>query len=168
MSASMKTLWEILWDYDPNGLVAVDSDLNIRVVNPAFRRMFNLGDENLVGTPAESVLGDMSDFRHVWSTAEVLRRDKHEYPEHGLTVSKVMFRIEEEEVIACIMVVFTNEAAQRAEIMRLRTEVIENVNEVIDKQMKAAQEIAGLLGESTAEAKVSLVRMLKVVQQEPA
>ncbi len=168
MSGNKKTLWEMLWDYDPNGLIAVDPDLNIRVVNPAFRRMFKLGDRDLVGTPAEDILGDVSDFEEVLETGEEIRRDNREYLEYGIMVSKVLFRIEEEDVVACIMVDFTHEYEQRAEIMRMRSEVIQNVNDVIEKQMKVAQEVAGLLGEATAEAKVSLVRMLKVVQQEPS
>jgi hypothetical protein len=30
-----KTLWKLLWDYDPNGLLVVDTGLMVRVVNPA-------------------------------------------------------------------------------------------------------------------------------------
>ena len=39
---------------------------------------------------------------------------------------------------------------------------------VVDKQMSVAQNIAGLLGETTAETKVSLLRLLMVLQKEDA
>jgi hypothetical protein len=40
------------------------------------------------------------------------------------------------------------------------------VREVVDNQMKVAQEIAGLLGETTAETKVSLLKIIEAVEQE--
>ena len=40
---------------------------------------------------------------------------------------------------------------------QLRKEMVEVTDKVITKQMAAVQEIASLLGESTAEAKVALV-----------
>jgi uncharacterized Fe-S cluster-containing protein len=41
-----------------------------------------------------------------------------------------------------------------------------NVNKVIDKQMHIAQQIAGLLGETTAEAKVSLIKIRNALNEE--
>lgn len=37
---------------------------------------------------------------------------------------------------------------------------------VIDKQMRVAQEIASLLGETTAETKVTLNKLKKLIQEE--
>ena len=41
----------------------------------------------------------------------------------------------------------------------LEKEAMEIAQRVIDKQMMVAQEIAGLLGETTAETKVTLTKM---------
>ena len=41
----------------------------------------------------------------------------------------------------------------------MRREAMEIAQKVIDKQMMVAQEIAGLLGETTAETKVTLTKM---------
>ena len=43
--------------------------------------------------------------------------------------------------------------------LQLKMETIEMAQRVIDKQMKVAQEIAGLLGETTAETKVTLTKL---------
>ncbi len=48
----------------------------------------------------------------------------------------------------------------------LRKEMIEVTNQVINKQMAAVQEIASLLGESTAEAKVALVNFKNTLKDE--
>jgi len=38
------------------------------------------------------------------------------------------------------------------------------VNEVIKNQMRVAHEIAGLLGETTAESKVSLLKLIDMLE----
>ena len=51
----------------------------------------------------------------------------------------------------------TKEMLNEENMKKLRNEMIEVTNQVINKQMAAVQEIASLLGESTAEAKIALV-----------
>ena len=36
----MKSLWELLWNYDPNGLIVVDRDLIVRVAG--YSAFFNV------------------------------------------------------------------------------------------------------------------------------
>jgi PAS domain-containing protein len=55
-----KSLWELLWDYDPNGLVALDGSMRIQVVNPAFCRMFRVDAEAVTGQPGAPILGDLA------------------------------------------------------------------------------------------------------------
>ena len=59
----------------------------------------------------------------------------------------------------------THEQQQREELQRLKRETAKQINEVVDNQMKVAQEIAGLLGETTAETKVSMLRLLQMIEQ---
>ena len=46
---------------------------------------------------------------------------------------------------------------------RMRTEAMEMAQKVIDKQMVAAQQIASLLGETTAETKVTLTKLKNMI-----
>lgn len=161
----MKSLWELLWDYDPNGLVVVNADMIIQVVNPAFCRMFQC-DQAVVGKPAIDLLGDVSNLRRVHETGEALVGVEREYPQYGLYLRKVMFPVTEESMVACIMVDMTDEWKQRNEMLTLKREMIQKVHTVVDKQMGVAQKIAGLLGETTAETKVSLLKLLQMVEEE--
>ena len=43
---------------------------------------------------------------------------------------------------------------------------MQRAQEVIGRQMKTAQEIAGLLGETTAETKVLLVKLMNLFEEE--
>lgn len=160
-----KSLWELLWDYDPNGLIAVDPDMNVRVVNPAFCSMFGVDESSVLGQPAALILDDVKDFREVWERDQIISAKEHDYPRYGLHVRKVFFAIRDEGIIACIMVNLTHEWQQQEEMRQLRRETIEKVTEVVDNQMKVAQEIASLLGETTAETKVSLLRLIQLVDR---
>ncbi len=156
-----KSLWELLWDYDPNGLLAVDADMKIRVVNPAFCRMFKTSPEQALGRAAAEVLGDASDFQQA---GEDVRAFEKEYPAAGLYVRQVMFSIKGESITASIFVNLTDEWRQRQEMQRLKLETAVEVNRVVDRQMRVAQEIAGLLGEATAETKGSLLKLKQMIE----
>lgn len=165
MGKKPKCLWELLWDYDPNGLVAVDETMAVQIVNPAFCRMFRTSRERVLGTDVSELLGDVSDLAEAWDRNTVIRTEQ-EYPDYGLYVRKVMFAIREEGIAACILVDMTQDWHQRSEMLKLQRETIKKVHEVVDNQMKVAQEIAGLLGETTAETKVSLLRLVDMVERE--
>ncbi len=163
----MKTLWELLWDYDPNGLLVVDREMKIRVVNQAFCRMFRCS-EAVLGRDAQDLLGDTSDLRQVWESGEDRVGLEQEYPQYDLYVRKVIFPVPEEELVACIMVDLTAEWRQRTALLELKRETLLKVHAVVDKQMSVAQQIAGLLGETTAETKASLLRLIELVEKEHA
>lgn len=163
-----KSLSDLLWEFDPNGLIATDVDMNIRLVNPAFCRLFNVEADEIIGKPAADLLGDVSDFHEVWLRNSVIQAKEQDYPKYGLHVRKVIFSIPDEAIIACIMVDLTHEWQQTEDLRQLRLETIQKANEVVNNQMKVAQEIAGLLGEATAEMKVSMVRLIQLVERGPA
>lgn len=166
MNSPEKNLWELLWEYDPNGLIAVDTHMTIRVVNPAFCKMTGLDSADLIGKKASDFLDDADDFKMVWEKDLVIRAVEKEYSRYNLYVRKVMFPIRNEGIIASIIVDLTHEWHQKNELQRVKQQTLEEVNQVVDRQMKVAQEIAGLLGETTAETKVSLLRVAKMLQQE--
>lgn len=164
MSQEQTHLWKLLWDYDPNGLIVVDPDLYIKLVNPAFCRMFQVEQEAVVGQPIETILEEVSDFKRAWRNNQVIRGSLREYPQYNLYINEVIFPIEDEGLIACIMVDISHELEQKRELERLKRETIHNVNEVVDNQMKVVQEIAGLLGETTANTKVNLLKIIQLLE----
>lgn len=159
-------IWRLLWEYDPNGLIAVDANLDVVLVNPAFCRMFQVKDTDVLGKPATDLLGNVEAFKKTIETQEVVRGIEREYTQHNLYIREVIFPIPEEEIIACIMVDISQEYQRKKEMQHLKTETVLKVREVVDNQMKVAQEIAGLLGETTAETKVSLLKIIEAVEQE--
>ena len=99
-------------------------------------------------------------------TQETSKGTESHYPEHNLFFRNVIFPIPEEKMIACIVVDFSQEEQQRQEMRKLKKISLDKVEKVIHKQMKTAQEIAGLLGETTAETKASLLQMQALLNEE--
>lgn len=159
-------LWKLLWDRDPNGLLVLDERMNIKLVNPALAELLHTEPERLLGRAAAEVLGDIQDFKKAYDeNVEVTVRERA-YPEFDLFVRKVIFPVPDEKIVAAIFVDMTREWKQRRELEELKKQTIQEVRQVVDKQMRVVQEIAGLLGETTAETKVSLLRVVEALRRE--
>ena len=65
-----------------------------------------------------------------------------------------------------IMKDITEEVNYNDKLDSVKLETIAMADEVIKKQMRVAQEIASLLGETTAETKVALVNLKKSLKDE--
>ena len=165
MQSSGKSVWELLWDYDPNGLVVVDRELKIQIANAAFCEMFQTDLMHLIKQDVGKVLDDPADFHSVWNQDQIIRKEKH-YAKYDLYVRKVMFAIPNQRIAACIMVDMTHDWKQKQEMLQLKEETLRNVDLVVDNQMKVAQEIASLLGETTAQTKVTLLRLSDMLKKE--
>jgi uncharacterized Fe-S cluster-containing protein len=50
--------------------------------------------------------------------------------------------------------------------MEMKKETLEKAREIIDKQMRVAQEIASLLGETTADTKVIFLKLREIMKDE--
>jgi hypothetical protein len=166
IESDKKTLWELLWDYDPNGLLVVGTDLVVRVVNPALCRMFKTAPEAAIGRPVSSPVDDPADFLAVWEENQPVKGREKAYPEHDLYVRKVMFPLRDQGVIACIMVDRTQAGRQKNDLLHLRMETVQRVSQVVNNQVRVAHEIASLLGETTAESKVSLLTLMEMVEKD--
>jgi PAS domain S-box-containing protein len=156
-------LWKQLWDHDPNGLLVLNEQLTVIIVNPALCRMLRMTAEALLGLPAATVLGEVEEFRQTLLTGQKIVGVEREYPRYDLYVRTLIFPIPAEKITAGIFVDLTTEWKQERELHRLKQEAGQEVRQVVDKQMRVAQEIAGLLGETTAETKVSLLRLLEML-----
>ena len=65
-----------------------------------------------------------------------------------------------------IFKVITEEEALKEKSQKLRMDTVDMAQKVIDKQMVVAQEIASLLGETTAETKVTLTKLKDMIARD--
>jgi len=159
-------LWQLLWHHCPYGLIAVDADAYIKLVNPAFCQLFEVEAEDIIGQPATVLFDDVADFERVWRENAMIRDRCKEYPQHGLYLQETIFAIESEGLVVCLAIDLSHERERHQELNRLRNETVAEVNAVVDKQTNVVQEIAGLLGETTAETKVSLLKIVRMLESD--
>lgn len=161
-----KTLWELLWDYDPNGLIVFNDDFIIQIVNTAFCTMFKVQPEEIIGKHVSVLFDTYANLQKAKEQNIPVKGFEREYPQYGLYLRHVIFPIKDQGMVACIMIDLTAEHRRQEEMNQMKHELIVQVNKVIDKQMNIAQEIASLLGETTAEAKVSLLKIRNMLNEE--
>lgn len=76
-----------------------------------------------------------------------------------LTMEETIVYIENLDSVLVTFQDITREEKIKEQHYNLKLETMEMAQKVIDKQMMVAQEIAGLLGETTAETKVTLTKL---------
>ncbi len=161
-----ETLWEKLWKFDPNSLFVMDqASMIVQVVNPSFCAIVKAAEEQVIGKHASAFFDDLTDFQKAWKEDTIIRVEK-KLARYEKYMRLVIFPMKDEGIVACILVDLTSEHHQRLEMRRMKEELLQNVNKVIDKQMHIAQEIACLLGETTAEAKISLIKIRNALNEE--
>ncbi|MGL5100306.1 MAG: [Fe-Fe] hydrogenase large subunit C-terminal domain-containing protein, partial [Fusobacteriaceae bacterium] len=92
-----------------------------------------------------------------------IRSKKVTYPELGLTAMLSIIYIEDQNSVLGIFQDVSQEEEKLKQAYKLKMDTIEMAQKVIDKQMFVAQEIAGLLGETTAETKVTLTKLRDMI-----
>jgi Na+-translocating ferredoxin:NAD+ oxidoreductase RNF subunit RnfB len=155
----------LIMQYTANGVVQVNRDtMRIEFANPAFRRMFQCESGEIKGRPVAEVL--QNDLFERAAAAGGTWAGRGEVPACNLVYRAQIFPIEGEPLLAAVIVDISREAVARQEFERVREATLDRAQEVITRQMKTAQEIAGLLGETTAETKALLVKLMNLARQE--
>ena len=160
-------------EHSPNAVVLVDGNGRIQFTNPGFRNIFRCQGQRLVDKPVE-------DFIHSDCFTRALQGDgflaeKVTVDEHDLSYRIQIFPIRGEdsngtlrndELLGAVIVDTSEEERARKEFAKVKQETLQKAQEVIMRQMHTAQEIAGLLGETTADTKVLLVDLMTIVKEE--
>jgi DNA-binding response OmpR family regulator/HAMP domain-containing protein len=84
----------------------------------------------------------------------------------GRTAKLYIFRLPEEDLRVLMLLDITDTVKKDHEADRFRTETLARAQQVIHQQMRVAQEIAGLLGETTAETKAALFELVQLATKE--
>jgi PAS domain-containing protein len=148
----------------PNGVLLVDRETRIRFINPAFRSMFRCVGEKLLGQPAARFVHCDCFERAIAAGGSLMV--KSSIPEHDLSFRVGLFPIEGQELYCGIFIDTSEEERAKKHLRELRAQTLARAQEVISRQMKTAQEIARLLGETTAETKVLLVKLMSLFEVE--
>lgn len=146
----------------PNITIIVDSDMNIIEFNRAAEECFKITRKEALQKGLYEII-DISDFQYVFETKQSITDKKVSYRDYNIVTVQSIIYIAEQNVAMGIFRDITHEEAEQEKKYNLRVETMEMAQKVIDKQMVAAQQIAHLLGETTAETKVTLTKLKNMV-----
>ena len=150
--------------HTPNGVLLVDKETRIRFVNPAFLTMFRCADDKLMGQLAKEFVHSDCFERAIEAGGSLMVKES--IPEHEVSYRVGIFPIEGEDLYCGIFIDISEEEKARQDFLELRAQTLKRAQEVISRQMQTAQEIARLLGETTAETKVLLMKLMSLYQEE--
>lgn len=148
----------------PNGVLLVDKQTHIRYINPAFWEMFHCNNEELLDQPAAKFVHSDCFERAISVGGRLMVKES--IPVHNVSYRVGIFPIEGEDLYCGIFIDISEEEDAKKQYRDLRAQTLERAQEVISRQMKTAQEIARLLGETTAETKVLLVKLMSLFKEE--
>lgn len=149
----------------PEGLIVLDADMNIVEVNGKCRELLGIYETNVKGQPAVKYFKPidfiiaLNEKRHIVSkNMFILETQKY--------VDLSINYLEGQNVLFGIMKDVTESVKYDKQLNKVKQETLATAEDVIKKQMRVAQEIASLLGETTAETKVALLKLKKTLESE--
>ena len=149
----------------PNLIGIVDKDLCVVEFNPAAQNFFQVSNNEANGVPVIMYL-DEDKFQQARDTRKNIIRDKIELPDYNGVLEQNIIWLEENHIYIWIANNITKEEKKEKELQKMKIDSINMAQDVINKQMMVAQEIASLLGETTAETKVTLTKLKKLIEEE--
>lgn len=163
MKDKFESLSHLVVESSLNAIVIVNGGMIIQEFNPAARALFRAGSSDVKGIPLSAFI-DPSDFEAVFATGKPVIGRRVEYPGYGIVTRQTIYPIPAYGLVVGIITDITEEERKKAAAREADEQTIRKAKEVINRQMRLAQEIAGLLGEATSESKAILLELLEIVK----
>ena len=156
MRQRAESMSNTILDNTPNGLITLDRRFNILKFNRAAADLLNL-DNQCIGMNIEAflVMDELETIAHTGKNVMGVRRKTAIY---DVMVEQSIVSMPDHGYLVVLKDISAEEESMR-EMDKMREETIATAQAVIDKQMRVAQEIASLLGETTGETKAALLKL---------
>ena len=150
----------------PNAIIVLNEALEVQQINAAGCALLNLsGADAILGGQVVRVL-DPLPFLDVMETGRAIREKRVYLAEYKRYVEQTIIYDKSYHIIMAIMRDITEEENARERKESMSRSTIEITDKVVEKQMRVVQEIASLLGETTAETKIALTKLKESLSDE--
>ncbi|MGV8147096.1 MAG: [Fe-Fe] hydrogenase large subunit C-terminal domain-containing protein [Alkaliphilus sp.] len=161
MRTKAESLSNVMFENSPNIIIIVDEEMMVKEYNPRAEETFHIRAKHMIDRPISIIL-DEEPFLEVLNNKKEIRGRKKTYPEYDVTLIQSLSYLKDQNKVLAILTDITALEEQKEEMIRAKENTINAAQNVIEKQMRVAQEIASLLGETTAETKVTLTKLKNV------
>ncbi len=163
MRRTAERKFDLMIEFDPNGIILLNNQLEIVHMNAAFKRMFSCSDA-LIGRKI-SYLIDPDAFEKLATTEEPLLRQTVRYTSYNLVCHQITYRIPETGQYAAIFVDITDLQLNKEKLTEIKSETIVQAQELMEHQISMAQELARFLGENTARGEVLMNKLIDSIKK---
>lgn len=149
-----------------NGIIALNEALEVQQINKAACKIMNIRNaSDVLGDQVIRIL-DPKVFIDVMQTGHGVRDELVYLAEYRKYVEETVSYDKNYHIITCVMRDVTDEENSRKKKEELHQSTVALTDRVIEKQMRVVQEIASLLGETTAETKIALTKLKDSLENE--
>lgn len=149
----------------PNGIMVVDETLNIQSINKAMCRILNIKEPSYVIHKSLMTILDPTDYFKALDGSLIYCKKTY-LNEYDKYVENTIVYDKKFHVLICITKDITKEENARLKHIEIVKKSLEITDKVVEKNMRAVQEIASLLGETTAETKVALSSLKETLKDD--
>jgi iron only hydrogenase large subunit-like protein/DNA-binding MarR family transcriptional regulator len=155
----------IIIEHSPNGIIITDSKFHIIEINPKAQAICLTSKASSINKNIKDILGE-NIFIPLLRDGQDKSSETISLSKYQKTIVASLRHIKQHDLYLAIFKDITQEAKTKDK-QRLRSkQTLDMAQEVIDKQMLVAQEIASLLGETTAETKVTLSNLKRLFDEQ--
>ena len=164
MRRRAESLRQVVMEVTPNAVLIVDYQMIIQDLSPSAQVMLQRNGTSLRGRPLHMAIPLIDDFAKVRDSGKPVAESRVRLRD-DLVVEQTIVPVDGQTLLVGIMRDVTEREQQREELDHIRKETLSRTQEVVKNQMRVAHEIAQLLGETTAETKMMLSRLAKLLEE---
>lgn len=157
------SLSNVVLENTPNGIIVLDEEYNVKEINKGAKRLLRLESIN-TKYPVLALLPSEELFTIVKEASENPTYFHHYYENYNKIFDHAVVKVANQNLIVIIIMDRTYEIEKERTMMEMRDKTIEVAQKVIDEQMRTVQEIASMLGETTAKSKVALTELQNAIR----
>lgn len=146
-----------------NGILVLNDKLEVIKANESAKRI--LGVSDLIGEGVQTVMEALPFLSALEKHANVKNERVHVSRTDKWVDRTVLYDFKYGNLI-CVMRDVTGEEIEKRKKDELREQTVSVADKVVEKQMRVVQEIASLLGETTAETKIALTKLKESIKDE--
>jgi uncharacterized Fe-S cluster-containing protein len=142
----------------PNGIIVLNETLEVQQINAAACKLLNINPSDVLGDQVVHIL-DPAPFMSAVLEGKNSYNKRNYLADYEKYVDETVIYDKGYHILICVMRDVTGETRRREAKDEFNRKAVAITDRVIEKQMRAVQEIASLLGETTAETKIALTKL---------
>lgn len=166
MTEQAESFAENILQNSPFAVIAINDKMEVQIFNSRAKRLFNIQNVNdIMGHPLSEIL-DTKDIENCYTDDKDQFSKEMYLSEYDKYVEEIIVPDKKHRNTIIILRDLSDVVNYKKKIETIDKNAIQIADNVIEKQMKIVQEIASLLGETTAETKVALTKLKESLSDE--